>query len=132
MRPSLSLPPEEFWRGTSLSDAANSRPDRNWAGSVTDAAKAVALITPTPGIGQSLAFLILPMLSQQAPVERLDLSKHVFYVHAVDEAGEPVMAKAIPTEEFQAGDRSLSGTLASASFAGSGETPASTSLRPCT
>jgi hypothetical protein len=50
MRPSLSLPPEEFWRGTRPRKAANSRPDLNRLGSGTEAAKAVALISPTPGM----------------------------------------------------------------------------------
>ena len=50
MRPSLSLPPDEFWRGTRPSEAENSRPERNAVGSVTEAARAVALMTPTPGM----------------------------------------------------------------------------------
>ena len=49
-RPSLSLPPDEFWRGTSPRKAANSRPERNSFGSGTEAASAVALISPTPGM----------------------------------------------------------------------------------
>ena len=50
MRPSRSLPPEEFWRGTSPRKAANSRPERNGPGSVTAAARAVAVMMPMPGI----------------------------------------------------------------------------------
>jgi hypothetical protein len=52
-RPSLSLPPEEFCRGTSPSQAANCRPDLKAEGSGTLAASAVAVIMPTPGIVSS-------------------------------------------------------------------------------
>lgn len=49
MRPSLSLPPLECCRGVRPNQAANSRPERNWLASVTDAASAVAPIGPMPG-----------------------------------------------------------------------------------
>src|SRR4030095_16947359 len=48
--PSRSLPPLECWSGVRPSQAANCRPDRNWCGSVTEAANAVAQTVPTPGI----------------------------------------------------------------------------------
>lgn len=50
MPPSLCLPPDEFCRGVSPSQAANSRPDRNADGSGIVAAKAVAVIGPIPGM----------------------------------------------------------------------------------
>ena len=43
MRPRRSLPPEEFWRGTSPKKAANSRPERNRFGSVTEAASVLSV-----------------------------------------------------------------------------------------
>ena len=49
IRPRRSLPPLEFCKGVSPSHAANCRPDWNWVGSVTVAARAVAPSRPTPG-----------------------------------------------------------------------------------
>ena len=53
MRPRRSLPPEEFCLGTRPRNAANYRPFLKTAGSDTLAARAVAVITPTPGIVSS-------------------------------------------------------------------------------
>ncbi len=50
IRPNRPLPPDEFCRGTNPRKAANWRPDRKSEGSVTEAAIAVAVSTPTPGI----------------------------------------------------------------------------------
>ncbi len=50
IRPIRSLPPLDFCSGVSPSDAANCRPDRKRSGSLTDAARAVADMIPTPGI----------------------------------------------------------------------------------
>src|ERR1700756_3133010 len=49
MPPSRGFPPVEFCRGTSPSQAANSRPLRKPLGSTTVAAMAVAMIGPMPG-----------------------------------------------------------------------------------
>src|SRR5271169_2147869 len=49
MPPRRVLLPDEFWRGTRPSQAANSRPDLKCDGSVTVAAIAVAVMKPTPG-----------------------------------------------------------------------------------
>src|ERR1700694_1401783 len=48
--PSRSLPPLECCSGVRPSQAANCRPERNWCGSVTEAAKAVAQMVPPAGI----------------------------------------------------------------------------------
>jgi hypothetical protein len=47
MAPRRVLPPVECCIGVCHSKAANCRPDRNWSGSVTVAAIAVAVITPS-------------------------------------------------------------------------------------
>jgi hypothetical protein len=48
--PSRSFPPDEFWRGVSPIQAANSRPDAKTEGSDTVAATADAVMAPKPGI----------------------------------------------------------------------------------
>ena len=50
MRPSRSLPLEEFCRGTSPRSAATYRPEWNTEASGTLAASAVAAMSPTPGM----------------------------------------------------------------------------------
>ena len=49
MPPLRSLPPLEFWRGVSPSQAAKSRADVKDPGSTAVAAIAEAVIGPTPG-----------------------------------------------------------------------------------
>ena len=50
IRPRRSLPPEEFCRGTRPRNAANWRPVLKTPGSGTLAARAVAVMMPTPGM----------------------------------------------------------------------------------
>src|SRR5271157_2918917 len=70
VRPSRSLPPEEFWRGVMPSQAANSRPEWNRFGSETVAAIALAPMMPTWNSCQQFADPIAPMPFGQF---RLDL-----------------------------------------------------------
>jgi hypothetical protein len=50
IRPRRGLPPVELWRGTSPSQAANWRPLAKLLGSGTDAAIALAMTGPIPGM----------------------------------------------------------------------------------
>ena len=64
-------PPVPLWRGTRPSQAANSRPDRNAAGSPIMATAAVAVSTPTPGIA---AIRRLATLSRCQSLSRRSIS----------------------------------------------------------
>src|ERR1700731_3631148 len=66
MPPSVCLPPLEFCRGVSPSQAAKSRPDLNTLGSGVEAVITEAISLPTPGTLASKRFISLRAMSGQA------------------------------------------------------------------